>query len=223
MNNYCLRRLRYAMNLDTQALINLFAKIKYKLELKEITAFLLKEEDSGYVELPDYLLVIFLDALILAKRGARDGADVLQQAELVSRSKRVKLNNNLILNKLKIAFSLTTDDIIAILALADFRLSKSELSALFRNPVHRNYRECGNQLIRNFLTGLTTHIQKQSASTKPNKSKPNKTKNNSSKSKNATHKKIGNSGKTENKNTKIGAFKSNQKLKENPKENAKNK
>ncbi len=212
MNNYCLRRLRYAMNLDNQALIKLFANIGYKLELNELKPFLLKEEESGYLELADYLLVIFLDALILSKRGARDGAETLQQSELVSQSKRVKVNNNLILNKIKIAFSLTTDDIIDILALADFRLSKSELSALFRNPTHRNYRECGNQLIRNFLTGLTAHIQKQSAGNKPKNARPK-----NAKPRNAKYTKSKSSGESVKSTQKTRAFKNNQKSKEQSK------
>jgi uncharacterized protein YehS (DUF1456 family) len=212
MNNYCLRRLRYAMNLDNQALIKLFANIGYKLELNELKPFLLKEEESGYLELADYLLVIFLDALILSKRGARDGAETLQQSELVSQSKRVKVNNNLILNKIKIAFSLTTDDIIDILALADFRLSKSELSALFRNPTHRNYRECGNQLIRNFLTGLTAHIQKKSAGNKPKNARPK-----NAKPRNAKYTKSKSSGESVKSTQKTRAFKNNQKSKEQSK------
>lgn len=200
------------MNLDNQALIKLFANIGYKLELNELKPFLLKEEESGYLELADYLLVIFLDALILSKRGARDGAETLQQSELVSQSKRVKVNNNLILNKIKIAFSLTTDDIIDILALADFRLSKSELSALFRNPTHRNYRECGNQLIRNFLTGLTAHIQKQSAGNKPKNARPK-----NAKPRNAKYTKSKSSGESVKSTQKTRAFKNNQKSKEQSK------
>jgi uncharacterized protein YehS (DUF1456 family) len=172
MNNYCLRRLRYALNLDDKAVINLFKKVNFVLALDELKSYLLKEDDRAFVPLPDYLLVIFLDGLICEQRGAREGVEPLSQSELVVQSKRVKLNNNMILNKIKIAFSLTTDSIIDILMLADFRISKSELSALFRNPTHRNYRECGNQLIRNFLTGFTIDRQKNFAKVQP-KVKPN--------------------------------------------------
>ena len=37
---------------------------------------------------------------------------------------------------------------------ADCRISKPELSALFRKPGHKNYRECQYQILRNFLKGL---------------------------------------------------------------------
>lgn len=64
------------------------------------------------------------------------------------------MTNNDILKKLRIALQLKDTDIIDILKLADFEITKSELSALFRNPDHRNYKECGDQILRNFLNGL---------------------------------------------------------------------
>jgi uncharacterized protein YehS (DUF1456 family) len=155
MNNYCLRRLRYALSLDNQKMLAIFQQANYKLSLAELKKFLLKEDEKGFIELPDYLLVIFLDGLILDKRGPREGEAELSQAERVESSKKQKLNNNVIVNKIKIALSIKADDLIAILELADFRISKSEISAFFRKPAHRNYRECGNQFLRNLLTGLT--------------------------------------------------------------------
>lgn len=155
MNNYCLRRLRYALTLSDKLMLDIFSKIKFKLTPIELQSYLLKEDDKKFVPLPDYILTIFLDGLILYKRGSREGEKELQQAERVALSKKQKLNNNIIVNKIKIALSLKADDLIAILALADFRISKSETSAFFRKPDHRNYRECGNQFLRNMLTGLT--------------------------------------------------------------------
>jgi uncharacterized protein YehS (DUF1456 family) len=64
------------------------------------------------------------------------------------------MTNNDILKKLRVALKLRDDDIIEILKLVDFPVSKSELSALFRAEDHPNYVECGDQLLRNFLNGL---------------------------------------------------------------------
>ncbi len=64
------------------------------------------------------------------------------------------LTNNDILKKLRIALDLQETDMLEILSLAHFELSHTELRALFRNPEHRNYRECGDQLLRRFLDGL---------------------------------------------------------------------
>ncbi|MBE9504644.1 MAG: DUF1456 family protein [Proteobacteria bacterium] len=64
------------------------------------------------------------------------------------------MKNNTILKKLRIALELKDTDIIEILKLADFEISKSELSALFRKEDHKNYKECGDQILRYFLDGL---------------------------------------------------------------------
>jgi len=69
------------------------------------------------------------------------------------------MTNNDILKKLRVALRLRDDDILEILELVDFKVSKSELGALFRNEDHPNYRECGDQILRNFLNGLVLHLR----------------------------------------------------------------
>lgn len=64
------------------------------------------------------------------------------------------MTNNDILKKLRIALSLKDTDIIEILKLADFDISKAELSSLFRSEDQRNFKECGDQILRRFLNGL---------------------------------------------------------------------
>ena len=56
--------------------------------------------------------------------------------------------------KLKIALNLKSEDVLEILQLAEFQLSKHELSAFFRKPGHKHYRDCKDQVLRNFLKGL---------------------------------------------------------------------
>jgi uncharacterized protein YehS (DUF1456 family) len=69
------------------------------------------------------------------------------------------MTNNDILKKLRVALHLRDDDIIKILKLVDFNISKSELGALFRAEDHPNYVECGDQILRNFLNGLVIHLR----------------------------------------------------------------
>lgn len=69
------------------------------------------------------------------------------------------MTNNDILKKLRVALKLRDEDIIHILQLVDFEVSKSELNALFRTEDHPNYKECGDQLLRNFLNGLIIHMR----------------------------------------------------------------
>jgi len=69
------------------------------------------------------------------------------------------LTNNDIFKKLRVAHKLRDEDIVDILKLVDFRISKSELGAFFRNVNHPKYMECGDQVLRNFLNGLVIHLR----------------------------------------------------------------
>jgi len=145
--------------MNDKLMLKIFDLVNYKLSVEELQRYLHKEEHKDYLIMPDYLLCIFLDGFIQFKRGKKEGEEELTQAERVASSKKQKLNNNVIVNKIKIALSLKAEDLIEILKLADFRISKSEISAFFRKPSHRNYRECGNQFLRNMLTGITSKYQ----------------------------------------------------------------
>ncbi len=81
------------------------------------------------------------------------------------------MTNNDILKKLRVALKLTNDDIITIMKLVDFNVSKSELGALFRREDHPKYMECGDQFLRNFLNGLIIYLRG------PMEEKPDKNKN----------------------------------------------
>ncbi|MDO9182735.1 MAG: DUF1456 family protein [Bacteriovorax sp.] len=76
------------------------------------------------------------------------------------------LSNNDILKKLRVALSFKDTDILECLELAEFKMTKTELSALFRNIDHPNYQECGDQVLRNFLNGLI--IKKRGKRVEPN-------------------------------------------------------
>ena len=69
------------------------------------------------------------------------------------------MNNNDIFKKLRVALQLRDDQIVEIMQLVDFRISKAELGAFFRNEDHPNFMECGDQVLRNFLNGLVIHLR----------------------------------------------------------------
>ncbi|WP_026812112.1 DUF1456 family protein [Arenibacter certesii] len=69
------------------------------------------------------------------------------------------MTNNDILKKLRVALKLRNDEIVDILALVDFKITKSELGAFFRKEDHPNYVECGDQILRNFLNGMVIHYR----------------------------------------------------------------
>lgn len=144
-NNDCLRRIRYILDLSDSKMIAVFAQAEHQVSREQISAWLKKDDDPDYQECDDTMLAVFLNGLINDKRGKRDGA----QPEPETR-----LNNNMIFMKLKIAFNLQAEEILSILALAGLPISKHELSAFFRRPDHKHYRQCKDQILRNFLQGL---------------------------------------------------------------------
>ena len=152
-NNDILRRLRYTFDFNDAAMIRLFALSACVVSRSEVSDWLKAEDDPQQQPLNDKQLATFLNGLIIEKRGKREGP--MPAAEK-------RLTNNLILKKLRIALNLKDDDLLAILARADLSMSKHELSALFRKPGHKNYRECKDQVLRNFLKGLQLKLRRPS-------------------------------------------------------------
>lgn len=148
-NNDILRRLRYALDISNPAMVEIFKLSGCNIEQPTLIKFFKKEEEEDYIECSNPLMTFFLDGLIVHKRGRRESA-VDQNLK-----PDTNLTNNIILKKLRIALDFKEDDMIAVMKLADIVISKSELSALFRNKGHKNFKECGDQFLRNFLKGLT--------------------------------------------------------------------
>lgn len=123
----------------------IFANADAEVSKEQVQGWLKKDDEAGFINLHDIMLSSYLNGLITHFRGKRDGAQPQPEK---------KLTNNLILRKLKIALAYQDTDMIEVLALADIRISKGELSAFFRKPDHRHYRECKDQFLRNFLNGL---------------------------------------------------------------------
>lgn len=77
------------------------------------------------------------------------------------------MSNNDILKKLRVALQLRDEQIVEILKLVDFTVSKSEIGAFFRATDHPNYKPCGDQILRNFLNGLVIHLRGPKEDKKP--------------------------------------------------------
>ena len=144
-NNDVLRRIRYIFNFNDKTMIRVFAEAAQTVTREQISEWLKKEDDPAYQACADVELATFLNGLINLKRGRREGP----QPE-----PKQRLSNNIILMKLKIALNLHADDILEILGLADFTISKHELSAFFRKSTHKHFRKCQDQVLRQFLNGL---------------------------------------------------------------------
>jgi uncharacterized protein YehS (DUF1456 family) len=148
-NNDLLRRLRYALDLSAAGIAETCSLGGHEIRPLEVLNLLKKDDEKGFVPCDDVVMGAFLDGLITSRRGPRDS-----QPD-VPRPLEAPLNNNLILKKLRIALELNDADMLAVFRQAGVPLSKPELSALFRGTGQRNYKECGDQLLRNFVRGLT--------------------------------------------------------------------
>ena len=144
-NNDILRRIRYTFDFGDSKMIAVFALADHQVTREEISGWLKKDDDPAFQECGDVQLAIFLNGLINELRGKKEGPQPKPEQ---------RLTNNIIFRKLKIALDLKSEDVLAILALADFRMSKHELSAFFRKSDHKHYRVCKEQILRNFLTGV---------------------------------------------------------------------
>ncbi len=151
IQNDVLRSVRYMIDIGDTKVVELVKLAGLEVTKPEIASYLLKEEEEGFVHCPDNVLAHFLDGLVIFKRG-KDDSRPAQSVEL-------PVTNNTVLKKLRVAFELKEDDMHAILKSVDFPVSKPELSALFRKAGHNNYRPCGDQLLRNFLKGLTLRVR----------------------------------------------------------------
>lgn len=144
-NNDIFRRLRYIFDYSDKQITSVFKLADSEVSHTQLHAWFKKEDTEGYQALSDVQLATFLNGLISEKRGKKDGPQPPAEK---------RLNNNLIFRKLRIALNLNDEGILKILALTGLELSKHELSAFFRKPGHKNYRDCKDQVLRRFLKGL---------------------------------------------------------------------
>ena len=155
-NNDVLRGVRYALAFPTAAMAEIFSISGQTVAQDTILNLLKKEEEEGFAACPDTLMEDFLSGLIIHKRGRQEGTPARPPQAAGP------LTNNSILKKLRIALELKEEDMLAILQQSGNPVSKPELSALFRKAGHKNYKECGDQFLRNFLKGLALRYRESS-------------------------------------------------------------
>ena len=121
---------------------------------EDFLARLAKDDAENFIECSDIELCAFLDGLVVSKRGLREPAPKAQ-----AKPASFRLTKNDILKKLRIALTFREQEMLDTLKQGGTNLSKGELGALFRNPTHKHYRACGNQVLRNFIKGLTMQLR----------------------------------------------------------------
>ena len=149
-NNDLLRSLRYVFKLSDKQMLTLFCSHPHSVAVmapKQLSEKMADDEADNFSELSDDELTAFLDGLIVSRRGLKDGAPTPVRQERLSR--------NDVLKKLRIALEFKEQDMLETLEAGGTKLSKGELSAFFRKPDHKHYRQVGNQAMRAFLRGLS--------------------------------------------------------------------
>ncbi|WP_201714019.1 YehS family protein [Rossellomorea arthrocnemi] len=160
-NNDILIRLRYALDIKNTEMVEIFKLGGIELSKEEVLKVLTKslnhddveegiEEDEHHIPCDDEMFESFLNGFITFKRGRREPSHGQSERPVLT----YEHVNNLLLKKVKIALSLTSEDMIEILDLADVHITKGELGAILRREGHKNYRVCGDRYARNFLKGL---------------------------------------------------------------------
>lgn len=132
--------------LSETEIVNIFSLAEAEVPSEEtITSWLKRDDQEGYQILKDKEFATFLNGFIVEMRGPKEGDSPLPET---------KLNNNIILRKLKIALDIKNDKLLEIMEKAKFKISRHELSSFFRRVDHKHYRECQDQVLRYFLKGL---------------------------------------------------------------------
>lgn len=126
-------------------MIAIFALGDLVVTRAEVSDWLKRDDNDDFKSLHDIKFASFLNGFINLKRGKREGEQPRPEK---------RLTNNMIFRKLRIALNMRDDDIMDVFKIVRIRVSKHELSALFRKPGQRQYRECKDQFLRNFLMGL---------------------------------------------------------------------
>jgi len=157
-HNDVLRSLRYLLNVPDGKLGDIVRLGGGEVSQADLVAFLKKEDEAGYRECGHEVMARFLNGLVIYKRG-RDESRPPQPVEL-------PVTNNAILKRLRVAFELKDSDLVALIEKSGLRVTKGELGAFFRRPDHRNYRDCGDQFLRNVIKGLSENAATRTRETR---------------------------------------------------------
>lgn len=143
------RRLRYALQLNDDDAVRLVSLGGGAATVEDIAAWRQKDDHPDFKECPDAVLHALLAGLILEHRGPPPKRQTSATA-----LDTTAISSNTVIKRLKTALSMRTEDVRDCIAAGGGKVSNSEVSSLLRRADARNYRSCGDQMLRRFLTGL---------------------------------------------------------------------
>jgi uncharacterized protein YehS (DUF1456 family) len=166
-NNEIMIELRDNLNMETMDMVEIFNLGDFEiteaelLKMFKVTEYSSVEETSAAVAMGEYLkcddvaLESFLNGFIILKRGKQEPKEGQSEKPPLAIKSR-KSVNNVMLKKLKIAFSLTNDDMVDLFKESGIYVSKGDLTTFFRKEGHKHYKRCSDEYLKGFLKGLAT-------------------------------------------------------------------
>jgi uncharacterized protein YehS (DUF1456 family) len=159
-NNDLLIRLRYALDIKNTDMVEIFKLGGVEVSKADVMKILIKTDSAdaeNQIKCNNSMFDAFLNGFIIFKRGKQEPKPGMPNPPAAP--KKSPNVNNLLLKKVKIALSLTTEDVLDILDDGGIAVSKGELGALLRKEGHKNYKECKDGFARRFLKGLAVRYR----------------------------------------------------------------
>jgi len=144
--NDILFKLKTALSLENEKIIEAYKLVDFEMSEERLVNIMKRRQDKGFEEATFEELGVFLDALVLLKRGPSD--------KVANEDDVVELTNNLILKKVRVAMELKEAELVILFALAEVELTKRQIGSLFRKEGNKNFKACSDELLNAFLEGL---------------------------------------------------------------------
>ncbi len=146
-NNELFKRLRYALQIDDPTAMRILKLGGLKSTIEQVSAWRLNDDEADFKGCPNEVISAFLAGYIVERRGVQEGKPVPPPSKSY-------IENNTVLKMMKIALAMRSEDLEEIMTAGGASLTGSEVSALLRKPGSRNYRQCGDQVLRQFINGV---------------------------------------------------------------------
>jgi len=144
--NDILFKIKTALSLKSSEIVKAYSLVNYNITEERIDNILKRRQDQGYEEATYEELGLFLDGLVILKRG--------ENSKKSESDEVVELTNNLILKKLRVAMNLKESELLIVFALAEVTLTKRQIGSLFRKEGGKNFKVCSDELLMAFIEGL---------------------------------------------------------------------
>ncbi|MBN2260623.1 MAG: DUF1456 family protein [Clostridiales bacterium] len=160
-NNELLLRIKNALDIKLEEMVDIFNfgdKPFTEFEIRKLIGESEEDNlDSGegdfQMKCTNGILEAFLNGLIIFKRGRKETKSDQPEKQVLA-IETTKSVNNILLKKMKIALSLSSQDMLDIFESVGDPITKGELSDMFRKEGHKHYRKCNNEHVMNFLDGI---------------------------------------------------------------------